>query len=271
MFARRSVVYEYDGTLEGFFCCVFESFARKETPCDVRPSFAPQMTLSPVRLIRTDPQKAARVGRAIPKRISQAAKELIEDAFLTFLEGKEGHMLAFLQLGFEMGPAVMRHLTDDRVAVLCKAQRHLLNEAHRYKQFIRFSVSGGVMTSVIKPLNQVLPLLAPHFIDRYPQEAFLIYDQAHGMALCHRPGQAAILPVDSFVPNDPDEEELSYRELWCGYYDAIAVEGRENPKLRRNHMPKRYWDEMTEFCRELKPGLRRAAAWAPDGRRGPQG
>lgn len=101
-----------------------------------------------------------------------------------------------------MGPNVMRHLTHDTVAALLKAQRHLYNESHRYKQFVRFSVSGKVLTSVIKPLNQMLPLIAPHFIDRYPEEAFLIYDETHGMALVYRPGQWAIVPVDSFERND---------------------------------------------------------------------
>ena len=257
MFAGGDVVYEYDGTLDGFFCCVFESFRRKETPADVRPFCSPQMTLSPVRSIETDPKKAERVRRAIPKKLSWEGMTLLEHAFLTFLEQKELFMLRFVQLGFDMGPNVMRHLTHDTVAALLKAQRHLYNESHRYKQFVRFSVSGKVLTSVIKPLNQVLPLIAPHFIDRYPEEAFLIYDETHGMALVYRPGQWAIVPVDSFERNDPDEEEQKYRDLWCEYYDAIALEGRYNPKCRVNHMPKRYWEEMTEFCRERKPGLRR--------------
>lgn len=258
MFKRGGIVYEYDGTLDGFFCCVFESFQKKETPLDIRRFDASQLTLDPVQSIQTEMDKAARVRRSIPKKISQDAMWLIENIFLTFLEHKELHMLIFLQRGFAMGPDIMRDLTNDTVATLQKAQRHLLNESHRYKQFVRFSVSGRVLASIIKPLNQVLPLIAPHFIDRYPEEAFLIYDSTHGMALVYKPGQSAIVPVDSFVMNDPGEEELMYRDLWCEYYDAIAIEQRFNPKCRMNHMPKRYWDEMTEFCRSNKPGLKRA-------------
>ena len=243
MFASRSVTYAYDGTLEGFWCCVFESFARKETPFDIRPLDAPQLTLEPPRTIETELDKAL---------------QLIEHVFLTFLEQKELYMLRFLQLGFAMGPNVMRHLTDDTVSTLLKAERHLFNESHRYKQFIRFSMSGRVLASVIKPRNQVLPLIAPHFIDRYPEEAFLIYDAEHGMALVYRPGQSAIVPVDSFVMEAPDEEELAYRDLWCEYYEAVAIESRYNPKCRMSHMPKRYWDQMTEFCHSRRPGLKRA-------------
>lgn len=257
MFAGKSVAYEYDATFDGFLCCVFESFERKETPSDIRAFDAPQLTLGPARAIETDMEKASRVRRSIPKKIGPDALLLLKNVFLTFLEQKELTMLLFLQMGFQMGPNVMRHLTDDTVAALQKAERHLLNESHRYKQFIRFSDARGVLSSVIKPLNKVIPVIAPHFIDRYPEEVFMIYDATYGMALVHRPGEAAIIPVDSFVMEDPGEEELMYRELWCEYYDTIAVEGRYNPKCRMNHMPKRYWDQMTEFCRGNQPGLKK--------------
>ncbi len=261
MFQCSGIVYEYDGTLDGFFCCVFESFAKKETPLDIRSAGAVQLTLEPVQRIETAVDKAARVRQAIPKKISPDAMRLIENVFLTFLEQKEFHMLNFLQLGFTVGRDVMRDLTNDTVSILFKAQKHLLNESHRYKQFVRFSATEKVLVSVIKPLNQVLPMIAPHFIDRYPEECFLIYDTAHGMALVSKPGQSAIVPVDSFVMGAHGEEEQMYRELWCEYYDTIAIEQRYNPKCRRNHMPKRYWDEMTEFCRENRPELRKAGRY----------
>ena len=54
MFACGNVVYEYDGTLDGFFCCVFESFQKKETPLGIHPLYAPQLTLGSVRSIHTD-------------------------------------------------------------------------------------------------------------------------------------------------------------------------------------------------------------------------
>lgn len=85
----------------------------------------------------------------------------------------------------------------------------------------------------------------------------MIYDATHGMALVSRPGRSAIVPVDSFVLENPDEEEQMYRDLWCEYYDAIAIEGRYNPKCRMSHMPKRYWDVMTEFCRSDKSKVSR--------------
>lgn len=260
MFACGNVTYEYDGTLDGFFCCVFESFQKKETPLGIHAMHAPQLTLGPVRSIHTDLKKAGRVRRGICQKLSREALWLVENVYLSFLEQKELYMLQFLQQGFSIGADILRCLTDDTVSILLKAQRHLLNESHKYKQFIRFSASGQVLASIIRPRNQVLPLIAPHFTDRYSGEAFLIYDATHGMALVYRPGQSAIVPVDFFVMEAPDKEEQLYHDLWCEYYDAIAIKERYNPKCRMAHMPKRYWDVMTEFCNRRKPDFSKQGA-----------
>ena len=45
----------------------------------------------------------------------------------------------------------------------------------------------------------------------------------------------------------PDEIEANYRILWKRFYDTIAIKERENPRGRMTHMPKRYWNTMTEF------------------------
>ena len=70
------------------------------------------------------------------------------------------------------------------------------------------------------------------------------------MALVYRPYEWAIVPMTGLEMADPDAEEMRCRTLWREYYDAIAVEGRENPRCRMSHMPKRYWRFMTEFQRE---------------------
>ena len=103
------------------------------------------------------------------------------------------------------------------------------------------------MTAVIEPKNFVLPLIAPHFCDRYPNETFFIYDESHGAALVSAPGKHAIIPVDGYERPEAGEEERKFRALWKLFYDTIAIEGRYNPKCRMTHMQKRYWKHMTEL------------------------
>lgn len=259
---RPNLVYEYDGTFEGLLCCVFESFDKKEIPSGIRSLDDPQGTLYPVKSIETDLAKSGRVWASIPKKICPEAADMVRLGFLTCEEEKELLILKFLRLGFRCGKKVVSMLADDTVNALWKAVQFLKNESHLYVEFLRFTMSDGVLISTIAPKNQVLPVLASHFCSRLKWETFMIYDKTHGMALVYQNQKHAILPVDDLAMPAPDENERRYRELWKLLYRTIAVEGRLNPKCRMAHMPKRYWDYMTEFEDDHLPahGLTEAKA-----------
>ena len=240
------VVYTYDGTYDGFLSCVFDSYVYKEAPAAFQTEGAEQSLLWPERAVETDVHHAARVRRSFPRLGGEGARLAVR-GFLTCLPEKELHLWRLLELGYRVGPAVGRMLTDSRVDVLRKAVWHLEHEAHMYKGFVRFSDQEGVLVARIEPKNRVLPLMRPHFCDRFGGESFLIHDRTHGEALLHRPGQWAIVPMEELTLAAPGREELDYRRLWRRFYDTIAIEGRYNPKCRMTQMPKRYWAMMTEF------------------------
>jgi probable DNA metabolism protein len=41
-------------------------------------------------------------------------------------------------------------------------------------------------------------------------------------------------------------DEKHYQDLWQTFFDTVAITSRENPKLQRQFMPKRYWNYLTE-------------------------
>ena len=247
MIRYPDLVYVYDGTYEGLLCCIFESFARKEIPLDVQADGQVQLSLSPLYHISTDEVKARRVASSFPRKLGPQVAEFFQLSFLTCLTGKELHMLRFIHKAFRYGPAVLNMLADDTVHVLNRAIQHMNNESHLLKGFIRFSDYQSFLVTVIHPKNFVLPLLQPHFCDRFSRESFLIFDENHNAALFHRPGQSKIIPLTELMLEAPDAEEQKYRALWQTYYETIAIKARYNPKCRMSHMPKRYWDFMTEF------------------------
>ncbi|WP_411675975.1 TIGR03915 family putative DNA repair protein [Caproicibacter sp.] len=258
-----NIIYRYDGSFEGLLCCVFESYERKEIPFAVLPPDDGQIMLAPEREITADSEKAARVAASIPKKIGPEAVGFVKRAFLTCLPGKERHILLFLRLGYRHGPQVMEMLANDTVHVLFQAVNFLDRETHLLKGFLRFSEFDGALAAEIEPKNFVLPLLAPHFCARYPEERFLIYDKNHGAALVYRPHQTAIIPADGVELPEPDEREREARALWRLYYKTVEVEGRHNPVCRRSHMPMRYWSCMTEFC-ERKESPKKSAPNQPE-------
>jgi probable DNA metabolism protein len=244
------LIYRYDGSFDGFLCCVFESYAMREAPIAILAESETQGVLFREKWIPTEEDRAGRVFRSMAAKISPSASELVQLGFLTCLPEREMLLYRFLQLGYRLGANVTDRLTDDTVCALHRAVKHLNNEAHRFKQFVRFSDFEGVLTAVIDPKNNVLPLLQEHFCTRYSAETLFLYDRTHRLALFYHNGRAGLYPVESFTPSAPGQQEREYRALWRRYYDNAGVEGRENPRCRMTHMPKWYWKNMTEFQRE---------------------
>lgn len=244
---RSTVIYRYDGSFEGLMCCVFESYARHELPAEIITLDAPQTTLFEITEIVTDMEHAGRVLQSVPEKMGTAALEFIQRAFLTCLEQKELDILRLMRMGYRLGARVLDMLTDDVVDRLTKAVLHLEHEAHLLTGFLRFSEYNGALVAQMEPKNTVLPLMMQHFCERFPEERFLIYDRAHGMALVHEPGHAVIILLEDLELPKPGENESEIRDLWRLFYKTIEIKPRHNPRCRMGHMPKRYWKYLTEF------------------------
>ena len=225
------VSYAYDGSFAGFLTCVFASYAHREEPMSFSTPEDGRISLWPERTVDTDEARAQRVYRSLAPRLGQEGRRLAVYGFLTCLEERELHLWRFLRLGYDRGPWVVRHCTDDRVAVLTRAVGHLTGEAHLLKGFTRFSEQEGVLVGEIAPKNRVLPLLRPHFCARYPEESFVLYDRTHREALFYRPRRWAIVPLEAFRAAAPGREERDFRRLWRRFYDTIAIEGRGEPPV----------------------------------------
>ena len=248
MSVRSNMIYRYDGTYEGFLCCVAQCFFSKEVPLDIRPVDEAQQSLFGFREVPTDPALARRVERSIPKKMGSQALRLVREGFLTCMEQREMALLRFLLLGYRVGPRVTGLTTHPAVHPLQKAVLTLRNEAHHVLEFLRFADCGEFLAARIAPNNTVLPLVAPHFCDRLPNENFMIYDGNHGMGFLHRadtPGE--FFQADALQLPEPSAEELRWQGLWKVFYRTIAVEGRVNHKLRQSLCPKRFWSLMPEM------------------------
>ena len=245
---RPTVIYYYDGTYAGFLSCVFESFSEKEIPAGIfAADTADQTCLCGATYIETDRQRAERVRVSIPKKMGLEAEDLLERAFLTCMPQRELHMLEFMRLGYQVGRRVCSMLTDPTVDRIEKAVKFLGREAHLLLGFVRFSECGDVLIAQIEPKNNVLPVIAPHFISRFSGEDFMIFDRTNKMALIYKDGEPSFLRAEKIElpPESPEEQQC--RAMWRTFYDTIGIEGRRNELCRRTHMPRRYWKDMTEL------------------------
>ncbi|MCI2055846.1 MAG: TIGR03915 family putative DNA repair protein [Oscillibacter sp.] len=242
----NEMTYLYDGSFEGFLCCVFESYAKHEilTAIYSDEDFVPVLFAS--RTIETDFSHAGRVMRKIVK-VSPYAADLLRRGFLTCLPEREMYLYRLIAKLLREGPRFLGSLSDETLYPVLKAIRNLHGEAQLLRGFVRFSELGGVLGAEIEPKNRVLPLLRGHFCSRYQNEKLFIYDRTHREILLYADHKAVIAPLEHFEMAPPDESEVGYRLLWKRFYDTIAIKERYNPKCRRTHMPMRYWNTMTEF------------------------
>ena len=192
-----NVIFRYDGSFEGFLCCVFDSYVYKEYPAHFQTPEHLEQSLFPARWVGTDSRHAERILVSLEK-IDPYAKELVIKGFLTCAPNREKLLYAFIRALYDIGRPLLRQLSDDAVLPLLKAVRHLDGEVHLLKGFVRFSEFEGMLAGEIRPKNRVLPLLRYHFCDRMYNEVFLLYDRTYREALVHRPGQQAIVPMEEF-------------------------------------------------------------------------
>ena len=244
---RTDIAYLYDGSFAGLLCCVHESYYQKELPFMIFDYDEVQETLFAVKEIVTDDDAAKKVENSIGRKISAEALKLVRLCYLSHMKNREIAILNFLRLGYKIGPAVTNMLTHDTVRTIIKCAQNVQSESHFYREFLRFSEYNGALIAIIEPKNFVLPVIAAHYCDRFPSEQMLIYDKSHKHAFIYQNGERSLIPLENLELPETEEKEKKYRALWKRFYDTIAIEGRINPKLRMNNMPKRYWAHLTEF------------------------
>lgn len=243
----EQVIFQYDGTFEGFLCCVFESYFYKEFPIAfISDEEYYPISFYSVRSIITQEEHSHRVLYGLHRR-SPAASQMLRRAFLTCMEDKEAHLYAFVRKVFKSGDGFMKNQADAVYHPLVKAVRHMNGELEKLRGFIRFSDYNGTLGAEIEPKNRVLPLLRHHFCERYANESFFIYDRIHKEMLLYSKGRSRIMPVDALRLTLPGEEEFHYRTLWKRFYETVSIEERYNPRGQNTKMPKRYRSTMTEF------------------------
>lgn len=161
----EDVIFQYDGSFQGFLCCVFDSYFHKEFPIAFC-SDEECVSLYPVRVVITRQDHSQRVYASL-ERLSKTALRVLRRAWLTCMEDKELRLYAFIRKLYDQGPGFMHSKADDVYYPIACALRHLSGELEKLRGFVRFSDYNGVLGGEIEPKNRVLPpagwpLLQPH-------------------------------------------------------------------------------------------------------------
>lgn len=248
--------YIFDGSYQGYLCCIFEAFERKEF--DVVPTTQQWLTVdmfSKKRLIPTGSKKAARVLTAMGKIIGQQHVKIFYHNFLADSpsEWKNGFQL-IVEL-FKSGKMDMQNYGRTDMLRLHQTVKKISRERHRMKAFIRFvKSSDNLYAAIVEPDFNVIPLVIDFFKNRFTDQRWLIYDirRNYGFYYDCNSVQEVFHSGENEIQNpyrleiDLDSEEKELQHLWKTYFKSTNIEARKNLKLHLRHVPKRYWKYLTE-------------------------
>lgn len=251
---ENQIIYLCEDTPDGIFTAVYDAWAAHipDDRLSIRQERYHEMQLfADYVYVQTDLEKAVKVARSVRAKIGQEAYDMIYKASLSYEKDKIDTIYRFLKLGFRYRSRVVEMHGNDTVCRLYELGRNVGNEAHSFREFVRFHESEeGILISRIRPKNQVLPILAYHFSDRFPEEHFVILDEVHEMGLFHEKGwQWYLAPLEKTALDRiwAYRRISEYEELWKTFFRTIAIEERRNYKCQRNMCALRYRDYMVEF------------------------
>lgn len=243
-----STAYTYDGTFDGFLSAVFAAYENRETPEEIVEAGVLQEVFGRVaREISTVEARARRVEKGIVKTMGSPAFEKIWQTFLSGEPDKATLLYRYIRRGFEIGRGIYNNISHNDVLPIEKLHFAVTHEAHLLTGFVRFSeMEGGIFYSKITPKNSVIPLIMPHFVDRFSIQPMIVHDAAHNLVGVYDLKEWYLVETDNLNVPAPDENELNYRRMWKSFYESIAIMERTNPVCRRSLMPMRFWPNMTE-------------------------
>lgn len=261
------IIYVCEDSLTGIFSGIYEVWKRKmtaeEAGLEVGDSFERRLFCEYI-FCKAEERKALAVIRMIQKNLGADVYEKISYALLS-ADRRKAEMVfrAMLEAKkLSRKDRLMEHLGNEAVRAVFGMYRQVANEAHHYKGFVRFrELKNKTLFAKIEPKHAVLPCIAEHFADRFPQENWVIYDKTHEVFLIHEKGkryyflqQYMCMKGDSGsaqnIAGGFSEEEIDYEALWKEFVQSISVAERENRALQNQNLPLRFRTNLVEFSKE---------------------
>lgn len=242
------ITFLYDGTFEGLLTAVYEGYYGLRRPDRIElPDHRQGDLLEEVLWVETDIEKSSKVSDAIARKLSREILEHVLYAWLSEDAGAGTVIYAFLRHAFRAGPSAIGHESHPVVNPLLRLSRSVTRESHRLLGLARFmQLDSGIYYSRIEPDFNVLMLLASHFAERLGDQVWVLHDSRRGIAAFYNKESwhiAEVAPPEDLLLH---ADEIRMQSFWQEYFRRIAIQARKNPKLQRQHMPKKYWGYLVE-------------------------
>lgn len=251
------LVYICEDSITGIFSAIYDAWQnrnRKEELGIALKGMVEQELFCGYIEVEANAKKALAVENLIQRHLGSQAYWCIYHAILSNDPQKADAVLGTMleARNIPSSSKIMEHLSRPRVQKVFELSRKVSNEAHYYKEFVRFAeLQNGVLFSEIEPKYQILACLGDHFENRFPLENWMIYDKTHKMFLVHERQKHWILALNQKMDVDKTKQisraETVYMKLWKGFFESVSVKERENYNRQRQHLPLHCREHIVEF------------------------
>lgn len=250
------LVFFYDKTFEGLLTAVFDAYSRKTFPDKIlaEGSIAP-LFMEESYIVITQENKSARVWTALEKKMSSTACNMLMHAWLSEVEGIEDLLFRYIRKMLDSKVSIEMNFGDKDVLEVQQIARRVSHERHYLHMFVRFQkAADDIFFAPVHPVHNALPLAISHFTDRFSDQKWVIYDVKRHYGYYYDLKETIEITLDNddhLLSGKLDEslmaqDEKLFQDLWKGYFKAMTIKERINPKLHRRNMPRRFWKYLTE-------------------------
>jgi len=242
------MIYIFDGTFEGLLTCVFTAFERKEMPSDVLNGKYEQLSFADEHInIPTELDKSQRVFEGIKKKSRRLLFKIYTAFLADSVANKDFVVFNYICLLFKYGIKIEGMTQNENVIGVDKLEYKVSWQTGKLMGFLRFEeLEGNILYAKINPTDNILEKLASHFADRFTNQNFIIFDEIRNLYAVYNTREWMITDfTPSQLPKRSEGEE-QYKKMWKHFLDAVTIRERENLKLQRQLMPKKYWRNMAE-------------------------
>ena len=237
------MIYIIDGSLDGVFTAIFNSYKTKKFPTAIHTNNVQLEFSNEVLEVQTNKEKAERVFNKVKTLLPHRELDKIYIALRSFDEAKFTVIFNYLKHTIDENKCVSNKFSNPNVFRFDTLVNRVLLEVHRFKGFIRFEkLENGVYYAKYFPDNDITTLLLPHFKQRYKNMPFILHDLNHNVISAYNNGKSKT--VYEILP--PIKSGDEFKKLFKAYYDSVFIKERKNHKLMNNYMPRRYQKYMPE-------------------------
>lgn len=249
-------VFRYDKTLEGLLSAVFDAYVRRTFPERLIGAGEPEpMFTSELHEVITRSEAATRVWNALEKKLGKQVCNMLMHVWLSEEEGSDELLMRYMRKAFDAPKSIAWNFSDDDVLQVKKTAQKVANEKGHLVQFVRFQKAGdGTYFAPVAPRYNALPLCIPYFTDRFADQRWLLYDTKRRYGYYYDTKKAVEITMEDdghllegwLTDELMAEDEILFQERWKSYFQSVTIRERINPKLHRQHMPRRFWKYLPE-------------------------